>query len=79
MSPYFAKLRGLNVEVLERPRNVTTIAVGRSIQVLRWLREKYGDGRWRKQKGIAQVKTESGRIRTAELTGMKLTESAREG
>jgi hypothetical protein len=67
LSPYFAEFRGLNVEVLERPRDVTIIAVGRSIQVLRWLREKYGDGRWRKLKGIAQVRTESGRIRTAEL------------
>jgi hypothetical protein len=63
----FAEFRGTNVEVLEDPRDVEIIAVGSSIRNLRWLREAYGKGRWRKLKGIAKVRTESGRIRSAEL------------
>jgi hypothetical protein len=31
------------------------------------LREQFGRGRWRKLKGIAQVKLQNGRIRRAEL------------
>ena len=31
------------------------------------IRRQYGTGRWRKMKGIADVRLESGRIRKAEL------------
>jgi len=31
------------------------------------LRKKYGAGRWRKLKGIAQVRLRTGRVRTTEL------------
>jgi hypothetical protein len=63
----FAEFRGTNVDILENPGHVEIIAVGSSIRNLRWLRENYGKGRWRKLKGLAKVRTESGRIRTAEL------------
>lgn len=63
----FAEFRGTNVELLEDPREVEIIAVGSSIRNLHWLRETYGKGGWRNLKGVAKVKTESGRIRTAEL------------
>jgi hypothetical protein len=56
-----AEFRGTNVEMLEAPRDVEIIAVGSSIRNLRWLREAFGKGRWRKLKGVAKVRTESGR------------------
>jgi hypothetical protein len=44
-----------------------TIAVGGSIRDLRRLMESYGDGRWRKLKGVALVKLRNGRVRRVEL------------
>ncbi|MDQ3804671.1 MAG: hypothetical protein M3416_12665 [Acidobacteriota bacterium] len=46
---------------------IETIAVGRAIRDLRRLQRQYGKGRWRKLKGVAQVRLRSGRIRLAEL------------
>jgi len=43
------------------------IAVGRSIRDLERLREQYGDGRWRKMKGIATIQLRNGRVRKAEI------------
>ena len=43
------------------------IAIGRSIRDLERLREQYGDGRWRKMKGIATIQLRNGRIRKAEI------------
>jgi len=43
------------------------IAIGRSIRDLERLREQYGDGRWRKMKGIATIQLSNGRIRKAEI------------
>jgi hypothetical protein len=50
----FAEFRGTNVEVLKGPREIEVIAVGSSIRDLRWLRENFGKGRWRKLKGVAK-------------------------
>jgi len=43
------------------------VAVGSRIRDLKRLRKQFGPGRWRKLKGMAQVRFESGAIRTVEL------------
>ena len=43
------------------------IAIGKSIRDLPRLRKLYGDGRWRKMKGIATIQLSNGRIRKAEI------------
>lgn len=48
-------------------RVLETIAVGTGIRVLPRLRRLYGSGRWRKMKGIARVRLQTGRTRLAEL------------
>jgi len=47
--------------------DVEPIAIGRSIRILKHLRQKFGSGRWRKMKGIASIELEDGSIRLAEL------------
>ena len=44
-----------------------TIAYGTSIKEIRRLRRRYGNGRWRKRKGVARVRIESGATRLAEV------------
>lgn len=57
----------MNFEIIGEIRDVETIAVGSKIRDVSRLRKMYGKGRWRKLKGIAQVRLRSGRIRLAEL------------
>ncbi len=47
--------------------DVETFAIGNSIRDLPLLRKLYGDGRWRKRKGFADVKLPSGKIQRAEV------------
>jgi hypothetical protein len=47
--------------------NEEVIAIGNSIRDLPRLRKMYGDGRWRKMKGIATIQLRNGRIRKAEI------------
>ncbi|MGI8640900.1 MAG: hypothetical protein ACR2MG_13270 [Pyrinomonadaceae bacterium] len=54
-------------EIVGKISEIKTIAVGSSIREISDLREQFGRGRWRKLKGIAQVKLQNGRIRLAEL------------
>lgn len=54
-------------EIIEEIREIETIAVGNSIRILHILREQYGDGRWRKLKGVAMVSLENGEVRLAEV------------
>lgn len=44
-----------------------TIAYGPRIREIRRLRRRYGEGRWRKRKGVARVRFESGVTRLAEI------------
>lgn len=44
-----------------------TIAYGGGIKEVRRLRRRYGEGRWRKRKGLATVRLESGVTRLAEV------------
>ncbi len=47
--------------------NIETFAVGGAIREIGRLRRRYGRGRWRKRKGIAQVRLSDGTIRLVEL------------
>jgi hypothetical protein len=57
----------MNFQIISEITDVETIAVGSRIRDLARLRKLYGKGRWRKLKGIAQIRLRSGRIRLAEL------------
>lgn len=57
----------MNFDVIGKIHNVKTIAVGNSIREIDLLIETYGDGNWRKLKGIAKVRLSDGDIRTAEI------------
>jgi hypothetical protein len=47
--------------------DIETFAVGSGIRELPRLRKLYGEGRWRKRKGVADVELPNGTIRKAEL------------
>ena len=57
----------MNFEIIGEIQEVETIAVGKSIRDLARLKKVYGPGRWRKLKGMARVRLQSGRIRLVEL------------
>ena len=57
----------MNFEIISKITDIEPIALGKSIRDIRRLRRTYGKGRWRKLKGIAQIRLRSGRIRLAEL------------
>ena len=57
----------MDFEIVGQIRDVETIALARSIRVLRYLRRAYGRGRWRKMKGVGTVRLPNGALRTAEL------------
>ena len=54
-------------EIIGKITNVETIATGRSIRILKRLKRFYGQGRWRKLKGIAKVRLPDGTICKAEV------------
>ena len=54
-------------EIVSKITAVEIIAVGPSIRDIRRLREQFGRGRWRKMKGIAEVKLKSGMRHRVEL------------
>lgn len=54
-------------EILGPIDSIETIAIGRSIREIARLRTIYGQGRWRKRKGVATVRFEDGTISLAEL------------
>jgi hypothetical protein len=57
----------MNFEILDEIVDVEVIAAGKSIRERERLKRAYGPGRWRKLKGVAHVRLQSGRIRLAEL------------
>jgi hypothetical protein len=57
----------MDFEIIGEITHIEPIAVGRSIRDLARLRKQYGQGRWRKLKGIARVRLRDGSIRTAEI------------
>ena len=54
-------------EVIGEIVELEAIAAGTSIRRLRYLRKRYGAGRWRKMKGVALVRLDNGRVWRAEL------------
>jgi len=57
----------VDFEIVGPIRNVETIAASGEIREIRRLKRRYGNGRWRKRKGIAKVRLLDGTIHMAEL------------
>ena len=58
---------GMDFEVISEIQNIETVAVGSHISDLAYLQKVYGRGRWRKLKGLADVRLPNDRIRRVEL------------
>jgi len=54
-------------KILGEIRNIEMIAAGRGIHIRRYLERIYGEGRWRKMKGVALVRLLDGTICDAEI------------
>ena len=54
-------------EILGEIAEVIKIAAGPGIREIKRLRKQFDHGRWRKLKGVANIKLPSGRIRRVEL------------
>lgn len=57
----------MHFEIIGTISDIQTIAVGRNIRILRLLEKRYGKGRWRKLKGVANLLLNDGTIRFAEI------------
>ncbi len=57
----------MHFDLISEITELETIAVGSKIREVKRLRKQYGQGRWRKLKGIARIRLGSGRVRVAEL------------
>jgi hypothetical protein len=55
------------LDIIGEIEEIETIAVGGRIHDIMRLRKQYGPGRWRKLKGVAKVRLQSGRICKAEV------------
>jgi hypothetical protein len=54
-------------EIISELTSIETIAIDSSIDEVARLRKQYGQGRWRKLKGVAMIRLRNGRVRKAEL------------
>lgn len=54
-------------EIISEITDIKTIAIESSIDEVARLRKEYGQGRWRKLKGVAMIRLMNGRVRKAEL------------
>ena len=52
----------MNFEIISEITDIEVIAVNNSIRVLKKLNKNYGDGRWRKLKGIATIILDDGYV-----------------
>ena len=57
----------VSFEIINEITDEEVIVIGNSIRDLPRLRKLYGDGRWRKMKGIAMIQLSNGRVRKAEI------------
>jgi hypothetical protein len=57
----------MDFEIVGEIVDVEIIAVGAGVRDRARLRKQYGRGRWRKLKGVANVRLPNGRIRVAEV------------
>ena len=60
-------------EIIGEIEEVETIAIGGKIRDIMRIQKQYGPGRWRKLKGSANIRLESGRMAELSYTGMKPT------
>jgi len=54
-------------EIIGEIESIETIAIGGRIKDIMRLRKKYGSAKWRKLKGVAKVRLQSGRTCNAEI------------
>ena len=57
----------MDFEIVSELTQIETFAAGVGVRDRKRLWKMYGRGRWRKRKGIAQVRLLNGKIRLAEL------------
>ena len=57
----------MDFEIIGEVTEIETIAVGKGIRVRRQLQKRYGREKWRKLKGVAQVRLPDDTIRLAEI------------
>ena len=57
----------MHFEIIGEIEEIETMAIGGRIRDIMRLQKQFGRGKWRKLKGVAQVKLQSGHIRKAEL------------
>lgn len=57
----------MDFEIVGHINNIVTIASRSGIRDLGRLQRAYGRGRWRKMKGIAYIRLQSGNLRLAEI------------
>lgn len=57
----------MKFEIIGKIKNEQTFAIGSGIREVQRLRKVYGDGRWRKRKGEAEIRLADGTTRLAEL------------
>jgi hypothetical protein len=55
------------LDIIGEIEEIETIAVGGKIQDIMRIRKQFGPGRWRKLKGVANVRLQSGRRCKAEI------------
>jgi hypothetical protein len=57
----------VHFEIIGEIEEIETMAIGGRIRDIMRIQKQFGRGKWRKLKGVAQVKLQSGHIRKAEL------------
>jgi hypothetical protein len=57
----------VHFEIIGEIEEIETMAIGGRIRDIMRIQKQFGRGRWRKLKGVAQVKLQSSHIRKAEL------------
>jgi hypothetical protein len=57
----------MDFEIIGEVKNCETIAIGNSIKELPRLKKLFGDGRWKKRKGITKIKLPDNTIHNAEI------------
>jgi len=57
----------MQLQIIGPITEIETIATSSGIRELSRLRKRYGRGRWRKRKGIAEVRPSNGEILRAEI------------
>lgn len=57
----------MHFEIIREITEIEIIAVGRKIHEITRLQKQFGNGRWRKLKGLATIRLKNDRIRRVEL------------